>query len=190
MQLITPFPRSVALAGPRSAALVGACRVESTIEQSASPRSSPEASLSVQTCILSRNRRFSLLCHHLCEELCEVGGRKVRTEHEQYLLLYSLLMMHCHCFYTTNTTGFILFLVETQRTYTTTTAQPVSEQRYGVTLGPRPPTPAIWGRHIMLVGSGSDSTNAPAARLLSIIAHRHPSASVPSAARARAFGNC
>lgn len=123
MQLITPFPRSVALADPRSAALVGACRVESIIDQSALPRSSPEASLSVQTCVPSRNRRCGYQCHHLSSgsvksfARSENGGSGRSTSSTVFIADDVCIVI----VYTRRTQKGSYFLVETQRTHTTTT---------------------------------------------------------------------
>ena len=77
MQLITPFPRSVALADPRSAAERLRRRVY-TIDQSARQEEgiSPEALSACRHAFSAGIRHYRYQCHHhLCEELCEIGRR-------------------------------------------------------------------------------------------------------------------
>ena len=158
MQLITPFPRSVALADPRSA--LAPARVQYAIDYSARQDrgSSPEALSACRRAFSAGIRRYRHPCHHhhhlgfAVKSFCSarsVGAGRVRTAHEHAHAHADALSLFTYCTQRTRQVGLAIPRMKHNTNAHAHDHSSASRYPNGGMGRLRPPTPADRGRHIM-----------------------------------------
>lgn len=137
MQLITPFPRSVALADPRSAAAAGAGACTQLTRAPAKKRE-PRLRRSQRADVHSQQELdvTAINCHHhFCEELCEIGRRWKSPDGARACSRIAIVYFTQR----TQEAGFAIpRMKHNAHAHSHSSARkPVSERRYGVSGLPR-----------------------------------------------------